>query len=458
MGVPKGYVEVTDGDIPAGYAEVPQGYEEVKGGAPAPVNYPLSSVPGNAAKNLPGSVWDAGSAAVGALTHPIRTIEGLSKAGRGAIDLLSPGFDPQNRPVAEAVGRDFVKAYGGWENVKRTIAEDPARFLMDASTLLTGGGAVAAKAPGLLGKAGEAARVAGETINPITASMKAAGAITAPAADWLSSRITESVYKLPVKTKLGKREAMTETIKDYGVQPSKAGWIKVKDTITDLNKKSSELKAYATEAGGGVRKEVVAQSLDDFAETLKGSDLPKTAQLVVENYKKKFMAEGKPFYTVSDLDTLKASLDDALKPVYVGQMKINPGFRTSIINDAKQAMRQRVSEIINEKTPGLAELNKEQSRLLQVEPKIQEAANRIHNWSAVTLYDFLLAGGAYYTHAPLEAMASAVAWRIIRSPQVQQYAARGLRTASKLTVPAAKVGNTALGFRGADLLGGQPSP
>ena len=445
MGIPKGYVEVTDNSIPAGYSEVPTGYTEVQGSTAT--DYPLSSIPGKALVNFPGSVYDIGKAAVGAITSPVQTMEGISKAGRGAIDYLSPGFDPQNRPVAKAVGEDFIKAYGGWENIKRTIAEDPARFLADASTLLTGGGALVSKAPGILGKAGEAVRIAGETVNPITASVKAVGSVTSPAADWLSSRITESVYKLPVKTKIGKREAMTETIKDYGVQPSKAGWIKVKDTITDLNKQAAELKAYATETGQPVPQAAIVASLDDFAKTLEGSDLPKSAKAVVEGYKKRFIAEGKPAYTVSELDTLKASLDEALKPVYVGQMKINPGFRTSIINDAKQAMRQRVSELMKERVPGLAGLDKEQSRLLQIEPKIQEAANRIHNWSAVTLYDFLLAGGAYYTHAPLEAAASAVAWRVVRSPQVQQYAARVLRAASKATVPAAGVGNVALGGR-----------
>ena len=65
---------------------------------------------------------------------------------------------------------DFVKErYGGLENIKSTVAKDPAGVLADVAGLAMGGGGLAAKAAGTAGKLGSAASKvgkAGRAIDP----------------------------------------------------------------------------------------------------------------------------------------------------------------------------------------------------------------------------------------------------------------------------------------------------
>ena len=73
---------------------------------------------------------------------------------------------------------DFVKErFGGWDNIKNTVAEDPAGFLADIAGLAMGGGGLAAKAVGTAsraGKVGSAVQKAGRAIDP--ARLASAGA------------------------------------------------------------------------------------------------------------------------------------------------------------------------------------------------------------------------------------------------------------------------------------------
>jgi hypothetical protein len=92
---------------------------------------------------------------------------------------LSPE-DKQKEMMASNVGKYFVDKYGGWENVKRSFAEDPASVLFDASMILSGGETGLAKLGeiskiGAIAKAGEVAGKVGKVINPITQTAKIAG-------------------------------------------------------------------------------------------------------------------------------------------------------------------------------------------------------------------------------------------------------------------------------------------
>src|SRR4029077_19900078 len=69
----------------------------------------------------------------------------------------------------EAVGRFFVERYGSAEAIKRTLATDPIGSAADVSMLLTGGGGIAARAPGVAGRLDEVAGAVGRSIDPINA-------------------------------------------------------------------------------------------------------------------------------------------------------------------------------------------------------------------------------------------------------------------------------------------------
>ena len=144
-----------------------------------------SEVATGAVTNFLPSVGNLFSSAYQAVTHPSETLGTIKDVATGLMQKVrnlspeeyrgtAPAFDESK---ADALARMLKDRYGGIENVKRTIATDPAGILADASTVLTAGGAGAAKIPGMIGKIGEAAQVAGRTIEPLGATAKAAGTV-----------------------------------------------------------------------------------------------------------------------------------------------------------------------------------------------------------------------------------------------------------------------------------------
>lgn len=129
-----------------------------------------------------------------AVVHPINTIDVLSDLGAGAVNKILPEsvqnlskkfdvallgetkakeFEKRADEIANAVGKDYVNTYGSYEGFKKALAEDPARILADASTILTGGGALA-KAGGLT-KTAELANTAATYTNPLNIATKTVG-------------------------------------------------------------------------------------------------------------------------------------------------------------------------------------------------------------------------------------------------------------------------------------------
>jgi hypothetical protein len=138
---------------------------------PAPQrNYALTEVPEAASANAKKSVDNQIEGLVHLVTNPSEAVQGawdltkglaskamrfsgltdlLASAGRGApeadlartLERQKAGF---REKTADATGEAIKNRYGGWENIKRTAAEDPAGFLLDAATI----GSLGAFTPG----------------------------------------------------------------------------------------------------------------------------------------------------------------------------------------------------------------------------------------------------------------------------------------------------------------------
>ena len=76
----------------------------------------------------------------------------------GGVQKLIPG-EQGSEQYADAMGQFVKDRFGGVENIKKTIAEDPVGLLGDVAGLLTGGGMAAAKGAGLAGKAGKISKI-----------------------------------------------------------------------------------------------------------------------------------------------------------------------------------------------------------------------------------------------------------------------------------------------------------
>lgn len=158
-----------------------------------PRSYAAADVPGEAMTNFLPSIGkqlkEMYEGLTGAISDPIQTARTLSSFGVSVSPLgplaqsaqmmlphmpeaiqkaLGPVLTELNAPKAELTA-DLVKTYGGWDNVKHTLAEDPARVLMDAAAIASGGEmALARVAP-------KAAKVLGAATNldPLTAAANA---------------------------------------------------------------------------------------------------------------------------------------------------------------------------------------------------------------------------------------------------------------------------------------------
>lgn len=147
---------------------------------PEPQDMPVGEVLSKAVENAPRSAVEFGKSVVTPFMEPAQTWEGVKALGKGvaskAAGWAGVKQDAQEKEAVEAplnaVGQHYTNRYGSWEGFKRAFAEDPIGVLADASTVLTGGGSVASRLPGVLGKVGEAASVAGRATDPINIAMQ----------------------------------------------------------------------------------------------------------------------------------------------------------------------------------------------------------------------------------------------------------------------------------------------
>jgi hypothetical protein len=125
-----------------------------------------------AVKNFPSSLKNVLMGTYEAVTSPLQTGKTMLDISAGALQNVLPesvvkaiGEDKASREVANKVGQMYVQRYGGVEQAKRTIANDPAGFLSDVSAVLTGGSAAVPK----LGKAAS-------MVDPLSLTAKTVGA------------------------------------------------------------------------------------------------------------------------------------------------------------------------------------------------------------------------------------------------------------------------------------------
>lgn len=128
-----------------------------------------SDVGSQALQNAPGSAVQFGANIVQPFLHPIQTAENIGEVGGGLLQKAGLMSGHEHEAAANAVGQFFAQRYGGMENFKRSLAQDPVGVAGDLSMLLTGGGGALARAPGLIGKVGEVAGTVGRTIDPLRA-------------------------------------------------------------------------------------------------------------------------------------------------------------------------------------------------------------------------------------------------------------------------------------------------
>lgn len=225
--------------------------------------------------NVPGSAAKLAGDIVQPFLHPIDTATGLKDLFVGTVQSALPeSMQAESaRPQREMAGRvaDFYKQrYGGAENIRNTLVQDPVGAAADAASIL-GIAGIGLKASGL-SKAGNIASSAGNIVDPINLAGKAITKGVAP--------VSKAVYSKVLGTTTGS---------PYGVKAALEGGDTyrqaMRDTITD-----SDLVNMATESFDTVRKNMTSdyhnslKSLKGANQSLDISDIHKMADDWLDKY------------------------------------------------------------------------------------------------------------------------------------------------------------------------------
>lgn len=184
-----------------------------------------------AAINAPSSAVQFGRDVVEPFLSPVETAKSAFNLGKSVLG--KAGIIDADPELANQVGQHFVNRYGSVDNAMRTFSTDPVGMASDVAGLLTGGGALAAKAAAKAPRIARAAQVvesAGRMVDPLNVATKAAKGTGAAAAGTLGFT-TGTGY-----------EAVKETAK-AGYQGGKQG----EAFVSEMRKKSTP-DAVVTEA------------------------------------------------------------------------------------------------------------------------------------------------------------------------------------------------------------------
>lgn len=133
-----------------------------------------------ALQNVGPSAKAFGESLVEPFLKPKETAQALGQLGSGLYgrgkEALGFEATPEQKAAGaslDAIGQMIKERYGTKENAMRTFAEDPVGFFGDMSMILSGGGGIAARAPGVIGQAGKAVATAGRYTDPLTVAAQA---------------------------------------------------------------------------------------------------------------------------------------------------------------------------------------------------------------------------------------------------------------------------------------------
>lgn len=321
-------------DIVAGVTIAPKGGaardatpEEARQLNPGASFADVASAAGN---NLLPSAQRFGSDLANVALHPIDTARNIKNTVSGAAEKLIPG-DQGHEKYADAVGQFFASRYGGIENLKKTLAEDPVGFVADAATLLSGGELALARAPGVAGHVARAAGAASRAIDPINATLKAGKAV-AKGAGAVAGRVASDTSG--VLTGAGGQAVRSAARAGFeggdagqAFRANMRGQVPLENVISDAKGAVAQMRqqrSTAYEAGmSGVRadtKVLAFKAIEDSLKktksnfTFKGVSLsPSTEKTlreiatVVDEWKRYDPAE---FHTAAGFDALKKRLGD----------------------------------------------------------------------------------------------------------------------------------------------------
>jgi muramidase (phage lysozyme) len=336
-------------------------------------------VAGEALTNFPSSAVKYGKELYEAVTNPIETAKSIGMVAAGGLKNITPevvqkfitsiakepGQIDQAVEMANAVGGEYAKKYGTLEGFKQAVASDPVSVIGDLSLLMTGGGSVVGKVPGLA-KAGQMTAQVGRTIDPfnvvtsaVTKPAKLAGLLASEGAGFTTGAGGGAVREAassgftggekanafleqlrtnaPVENVVNTAKSALSEMRDQRATAYRSGMVDIKNDKSILSfDKIDDILANKQEVGMYKGQVIQPSTVETWQEI----------NQVVQNWKRLDPAE---FHTPEGLDRLK---------MRIGDIRDNAPFGTPARNVADAAYNAIKNEI-NSQAPGYAKVMKD---------------------------------------------------------------------------------------------------
>jgi len=323
---------------------------------------PWSEAATEAVKNVPQSAYQT---FVEPIVNYPQTIEGLKQLGKGIYSKAEGAFVDQNQQQKEkdeailgALKEHYAKTYGSPEGFQEEFRKNPLGILSDASMFLTGGGSMAAKLPGIAGKAGEAVATAGKAIDPLMAATQIPK---------VAGKAITTGLNIPATIQSGSAFGSLQKAYEAGVSKDPIFWDhytgkadanalidKVSDAIDSVAKKRSADYIAAMDPNKAKTGLSYQPVLDEIANargaksrgigSFYGQTTNRAAQDVldnIENTVNTWMSKpnGTPFHTLEGFDALKRTIGD-----YRRDVRGNPE-ATKVVDNAYNAVKKAIVEV-----------------------------------------------------------------------------------------------------------------
>ena len=360
----------------------------------APAEFSLSEM----VSNIPSSAAKFAGDIAQPFMHPVETLKNIEKlktglgqkAMRGFSEMgvpLGMGEPSQEEQMVDAIGQFYKGRYGAGEKVKQTAMEDPVGLMSDAAMLLTGGGALAAKAPGLMGRVGKVAQTTGQAMEPINLM----GGVAKTGLSMLPKTLPANLYKsavkfpttLDVKHGMGTRTKLAETALKHKIMPTEKGILKLAEFEQDLGARIGGLIDDATKSGKSIPKSQVFKHLKAARKEVGGvrvgaqKNVGQVNKLAKELNQQMKGIEGNSL-TPNQLQELKRSAQAAAK--------YEPGVARETGSElGSKAIARAAREGVEQVVPDAAAINKELAELKQLKKPLMQAASRIENRDLISI-------------------------------------------------------------------------
>jgi len=215
-----------------------------------------------AVRNIPKSAVEEAQAIIHPFLNPSETLQsakqlgvGLYSKAKGALGFeQDPEQKAKDEAAADAVGDFYAKRYGSMSGFKEALAESPVGVLGDAATVLTGGGALGARLPGVAGKVGQIAGGVGKAIDPINLAVQAPKYAT---------KAAMSVANYPISMQSGVSRTSLQKALNSGFEKNPVFWEHYSGSVPPqdlINRVNTAIKDVAQQRSDNYIRDMAAVS------------------------------------------------------------------------------------------------------------------------------------------------------------------------------------------------------